>query len=60
MEENKEKIAEIKKAKYEEKVEKSRIDSAARSRKSYLKNPEKSHADSAGQSQESYQKDLKP
>ena len=47
MEENKEKIAEKKKAKYEEEVEKSQTDSAVQSRKSYLKNQEKHCVDSA-------------
>ena len=41
--ENKEKIAEKKKAKYEE-VEKSQTDSAAQSWESYQKNPEKCRA----------------
>jgi len=43
-EENEEKIAEKKKAKYEEEVEKSRNDSAAQSQESCQKNPEKCHA----------------
>ena len=43
-----------KKADYQEGLEKSYADSAARSRDSYMKNPEKSHA----QSRESYKKNL--
>ena len=62
-----------KKADYQEGLEKSRADSAARSRDSYMKDPEKScvwsresymkdqeksHADSAARSRESYKNDL--
>ena len=42
--ENKEKIADKKKADYHEDIEKSRDDSAARSRESYMKDPEKGRA----------------
>ena len=42
-EEHKEKIADKKRVDYIENIEKSRADSAARSRKSYMKDPEKSH-----------------
>ena len=66
-------IADKKKVDYQEGLEKSCADSAARSRdsymkdpekscarscKSYMKDPEKSRADSATQSCESYKKDL--
>ena len=47
------KIADKKKADYQEGLEKSRADSTARSRDSYMKDPEKSHARSC----ESYMKD---
>ena len=65
-------MADKKKADYQEALEKSLADSAARSRdsymkdpkksrarsrESYMKDPEKSHADSAAQSHESYMKD---
>ena len=65
---NNQKIADKKKADYQEGLEKSRADSAARSRdsymkdpekscarscESYMKDPEKSHADSAARSHES-------
>ena len=50
---NNQKIADKKKANYQETLEKSRADSAARSRDSYMKDPEKSRA----QSRESYMKD---
>ena len=49
---NNEKIADKKKADYQEGLEKSRADSAARSRDSHLKDPEKSCA----RSRESYMK----
>ena len=67
------KIADKKKADYQEGLEESRADSAARSRdsymkdlekscarsrKSYMKNQEKSRADSAARSRESYKNDL--
>ena len=70
---NNQKIADKKKADYQEGLEKSRADSAAqshdnymkdpekscaRSRDSYTKNQEKSRADSAAQSRESYKNDL--
>ena len=70
---NNQKIADKKKAYYQEGLEMSRADSAARSRDSYMKGPEKnctrshesymknkekSHADSAAQSRESYKNDL--
>ena len=70
---NNQKIADKKKADYQEGLEKSRADSAARSRdsymkdpekscaqscKSYMKNQEKSRADSAARSRESYKNDL--
>ena len=70
---NNQKIADKKKADYQESLEKSRADSAARScdscikdpekshtqsRESYMKDPEKSRADSTAQSHESYKKDL--
>ena len=70
---NNQKIADKKKAYYQEGLEKSRADSAARSRDSYMKDPkkscarsresymknqEKSHADSATRSRESYKNDL--
>ena len=71
---NNQKIADKKKANYQEGLEKSRAtDSAARShdsymkdpekscarsRESYMKNQEKSHADSATRSRESYKNDL--
>ena len=48
------KIADKKKADYQEGLENSRADSAAQSRDSYMKDPEKSHA----RSHESYMKDL--
>ena len=66
---NNQKIADKKKADYQEGLEKSRADSAARSRDSYMKDPEKScvrsresymknqeksRADSAARSRESY------
>ena len=41
---NDQKIADKKKADYQEGLEKSRADSAARSRDSYMKDPEKSRA----------------
>ena len=50
---NNQKIADQKKADYQEGLEKSRADSAAQSRDSYMKGPEKSHA----RSRESYMKD---
>ena len=50
---NHQKIADKKKADYQEGLEKSRTDSAARSCDSYTKDPEKSRA----QSRESYMKD---
>ena len=70
---NNQKIADEKKVDYQEGLEKSRADSAARSRdsymkdpekscarsrKSYMKDPEKSRANSAARSCESYKKDL--
>ena len=70
---NNQKIADKKKADYQEGLEKSRADSTAqsrdsymkdpkkscaRSRESYMKNQEKSHADSAARSRESYKNDL--
>ena len=70
---NSQKIADKKKADYQEGLEKSRADSAARSHdsymkdpekscarscKSYMKNQEKSRADSETQSRESYKNDL--
>ena len=70
---NNQKIADKKKADYQEGLEKSHADSAARSRDSYMKDPEKScvwshesymknqeksHADSAAQSRDSYKNDL--
>ena len=70
---NDQKIADKKKADYQEGLEKSRADSAARSRdsymkdpekscvqshKSYVKNQEKSRADSAARNRESYKNDL--
>ena len=66
---NNQKITDKKKADYQEGLEKSRADSAARScdsymkdpekscarnRQSYMKDPEKSYADSAARSRESY------
>ena len=71
---NNQKIADKKKADYQEGLEKSHADSAARSRDSYMKDPEKSctrsresymknqeksRADSAARSRESYKNDLK-
>ena len=50
---NNQKIADKKKADYQEGLEKSRADSAVWSRDSYMKDPEKSRA----QSRESYMKD---
>ena len=50
---NNQKIADKKKANYQEALEKSRTDSATRSCDSYMKDPEKSCA----QSHESYMKD---
>ena len=50
---NNRKIADKKKANYQEALENSRTDSATRSRDSYMKDPEKSRA----QSCESYIKD---
>ena len=50
---NNRKIADKKKANYQEALEKSRADSATQSRDSYIKDPEKSRA----QSCESYMKD---
>ena len=50
---NNRKIADKKKANYQEALEKSRADSATRSRDSYMKDPEKSCA----QSCENYMKD---
>ena len=41
---NNQKIADKRKADYQEALEKSRVDSAARSHDSYMKDPEKSHA----------------
>ena len=41
---NNQKIADKKKVNYQEALEKSRADSATRSRDSYMKDPEKSHA----------------
>ena len=70
---NNQKIADKKKADYQEGLEKSRTDSATRSRnsymkdlekscarshESYMKNQEKSRADSAARSRESYKNDL--
>ena len=70
---NNQKIADKKKADYQEGLENSRAGSAARShdsyikdpekscarsRESYMKNQEKSRADSAAQSRESYKNDL--
>ena len=70
---NNQKIVDKKKADYQEGLEKSRADSAARSRDSYMKDPEKScvrsresymknqeksRADSAARSRESYKNDL--
>ena len=70
---NNQKIADKKKTDYQEGLEKSRADSAARSRDSYMKDPEKScvrssksymknqensRADSAARSRESYKNDL--
>ena len=49
---NNQKIADKKKADYQERLEKSRADSAARSHDSYMKDPEKSCA----RSRESYMK----
>ena len=43
-EENNQKIADKKKVDYQEGLEKSRADSAERSRNSYMKDPKKSHA----------------
>ena len=51
---NNQKIADKKKVDYQDGLEKSRADSAARNRDSYTKDPEKSHA----WSRESYMKDL--
>ena len=42
--ENNQKIADKKKANYQEILQKSRVDSAKRSCDSYMKDPEKSHA----------------
>ena len=71
--ENNQKIADKKKADYQEILQKSRADSAeqscdsymkdpeksrARSRERYMKDPEKSCADIAAQSREIYEKDL--
>ena len=68
------KIADKKKADYQETLQKSRADSVeqscdsymkdpeksrARSRESYMKDPEKSRADTAARSREIYEKDLK-
>ena len=50
---NNQKIADKKKANYQEALEKSRADSATQSRDSYMKDPEKSRT----QSCESYMKD---
>ena len=70
--ENNQKIADKKKADYQEILRKSRANSAARncdsymkdpekshawSREGYMKDPEKGHADSAARSRESYMKD---
>ena len=70
---NNQKIADKKKADYQEGLEKSRADSAARSRDSYMKDPEKScarscesymknqeksRADSETRSRKSYKNDL--
>ena len=70
---NNQKIADKKKADYQEGLEKSRADSAARNRDSYMKDPQKSCArscemymknqekilaDSAARSRESYKNDL--
>ena len=70
---NNQKIADKKKADYQEALEKSRADSAARSRdsymkdpeksctrsrKSYMKDPEKSRTDIAARSHKIYEKDL--
>ena len=70
---NNQKIADKKKTDYQDGLEKSRADSAARSRDSYMKDPEKScvrsresdmknqekrRADSATRSRESYKNDL--
>ena len=70
---NNQKIAGKRKVDYQEGLERSRADSAARScdshmkdpekicargRESYMKDPEKSHADSVAQSHESYKKYL--
>ena len=51
--ENNQKIADKKKADYQEILQKSRADCAERSCDSYMKDPEKSHA----RSRESYMKD---
>ena len=51
--ENNQKIADKKKANYQEALEKSRADSATRSRDSYMKDPEKSRV----RIRESYMKD---
>ena len=51
---NNQKIADKKKADYQEVLEKSRADSAARSRDSYMKDPEKRRA----RSRKSYMKNL--
>ena len=71
---NNQKIADKKKADYQEILQKSRADSAewscdsymedpekshARSHESYMKDPEKGHADSAARSRKSYMKDPK-
>ena len=47
---NDQKIADKKKADYQEDLEESRADSAARSRDSYMKDPEKSFARCRGES----------
>ena len=52
---NNQKMADKKKADYQEGLEKNRADSAARSRDSYMKDPEKSCA----RSREGYMKDPK-
>ena len=52
---NDQKMADKKKAHYQEGLEKSRADNAARSHDSYMKDPEKSHA----RSREGYMNDPK-
>ena len=52
------KIADKKKANYQETLQKNHVDSAERSSDSYMKNLEKSRADTAARSQENYEKNL--